>query len=87
MHIYRGPEDEIPEEDKARLEGFLEGRAESDALRKEEADELRRTRARVTPYDNIISREDAKPLIKEQVAKPKGGQKAGGKKAGSKRGK
>lgn len=30
-NIYRAPEDEIPAEDKARLEGFLRGRAEADA--------------------------------------------------------
>lgn len=29
-HIYRAPEDEIPAEDKARLDGFLRGRAEVD---------------------------------------------------------
>jgi hypothetical protein len=29
-HIYMAPEDEIPAEDKARLDGFLRGRAEAD---------------------------------------------------------
>lgn len=33
-HIYMS--DEVPEEDAARLDGFLRGRAESDALRKED---------------------------------------------------
>lgn len=32
-HIYRAPEDEIPAEDKARLEGYLMGRADEDEKR------------------------------------------------------
>jgi hypothetical protein len=31
-HIYRAPEDQIPAEDKARLDGFLKGRAEAGEL-------------------------------------------------------
>jgi hypothetical protein len=30
--IYRAPEDQIPKEDRTRLEGFLEGRAEAAKL-------------------------------------------------------
>lgn len=32
-HIYSGPEDTIPPEDKARLDGFLRGREEADLLK------------------------------------------------------
>lgn len=40
--IYRAPEDEIPVEDKARLDGYLRGRAEADAaaVAKERAEAL-----------------------------------------------
>lgn len=31
-HIYMDDEDKIPAEDKARLDGFLRGRSEADAL-------------------------------------------------------
>lgn len=31
-HIYSAPEDSIPPEDKARLEGYLKGREDADLL-------------------------------------------------------
>lgn len=36
-NIYEAPEDEIPAEDKARLDGYLKARAEADARAQLEA--------------------------------------------------
>lgn len=40
FRIYSAPEDEIPAEDKARLDGYLRGRAEAELLKLEKADLL-----------------------------------------------
>lgn len=37
FEIYRAPEEEIPEEDKARLDGYLAGKAEETELKKARA--------------------------------------------------
>jgi hypothetical protein len=36
LEIYRAEEDQIPIEDKARLEGYLEGRAQAATLEREQ---------------------------------------------------
>lgn len=50
-HIYRAPEDEIPAEDKARLEGYLRARAERDEVEriKQRLEELEAERSLPPP--------------------------------------
>lgn len=46
-HIYEAPEGDVPAEDKARLDGYLRGRAEAEKLRKIDLEKLRRIEERL----------------------------------------
>jgi hypothetical protein len=73
-HIYEDLDDRIPAEDKARLQGYLKGRAEADAPHREQAEkellaeEVERLKAELAKVD--VSVEEYERISGEPLASP-----------------
>jgi hypothetical protein len=74
-HIYEDLDDRIPAEDKARLQGYLKGRAEADAPHREQAEkellaeEVERLKAELAKVD--VSVEEYERISGEPLASPR----------------